>query len=63
MAFINAQNLVFGGQAAGDRNTIAGSSLAAIYVEGNNAGSKQIGTVYGAGNARTILRVKGATGI
>jgi hypothetical protein len=63
MAFINAQNLVFGGQATADKNTITGSSLTAIYVEGNNMGSKQVGTVYGRGNAKTILRVKGSTGV
>jgi parallel beta-helix repeat protein len=63
MAFINAQNLAFGGPAADDRNTIQNSSITAIYVEGNCTGSTATGTAYGPGNATTILRVKGSTGL
>jgi hypothetical protein len=63
MAFINAQNLVFGGLAVADRNTIQDSSITAIYVEGNCTGSTATGTAYGPGNANTILRVKGSTGL
>jgi hypothetical protein len=66
MAFINARNIVFGGRAPADRNTINSSSIAAVFVEGNNAGSAQTGTVFGTGaraNAKAIKRVKGSTGL
>ena len=66
MAFINAQNLLFGGRRVGERNVINNSSIAAIFVEGNNAGSAQVGTVLGAGkkaNVKPVQRVKGAKGL
>jgi hypothetical protein len=66
MAFINAQNLLFGGRKVGEGNTINNSSIAALFVEGNNAGSAQVGTVLGAGtkaNAKAIQRVQGAKGV
>jgi parallel beta-helix repeat protein len=66
MAFINAQNLIFGSRRAGEGNAINNSSIAAVFVEGNNAGSAQVGTALGAGNkanAKTIQRVKGSSGL
>ena len=66
MAFINAQNLLFGGRKAGEGNTINNSSTAALFVEGDNTGSVQIGTVLGAGskaNAKAVQRVKGSRGL
>ena len=66
MAFINAQNLLFGGRKAGEGNTINNSSTAALFVEGNNTGSAQIGTLLGAGskaNAKAVQRVKGSSGL
>ena len=66
MAFINARSLIFGGPSVGDRNTINTSSIAAVFVEGNNTGSAQIGTILGTGNranAKPINRVKGSSGI
>jgi parallel beta-helix repeat protein len=66
MAFINAQNLLFGGRRAGEGNAINNSSIAAMFVEGNNTGSVQVGTILGAGNkanAKAIQRVKGSRGV
>ena len=66
MAFINAQNLLFGGRKVGEANVINTSSIAAVFVEGNNVGSAQVGTVLGAGsraNAKPIQRVKGSRGM
>ena len=66
MAFINAQNLLFGGRKVGEANVINTSSIAAVFVEGNNVGSAQVGTVLGAGNkanAKPIQRVKGSRGV
>ena len=66
MAFINARSLIFGGPSVGDRNTINTSSIAAVFVEGNNTGSAQIGTILGTGNranAKPVHRVKGAVGL
>ena len=66
MAFINARSLIFGGPSVGDRNTINTSSIAAVFVEGNNTGSAQVGTILGTGNranAKPVHRVKGAVGL
>ena len=66
MAFINAQNLAFGGRRPGEGNSINSSTIAAFFVEGNNAGSTQVATSLGTGpraNKRPFQRVKGSSGI
>jgi parallel beta-helix repeat protein len=59
-AFINARNLRLA------NNVFTRNAIAAIFVEGNNLGSVAVGNTFGAGaqkNARTIQRLRGATGV
>ena len=59
-AFINARNLRLA------NNLFTRNTAAAIFVEGINTGSAAVGNTFGTGgqkNARTIQRVRGATGV
>jgi parallel beta-helix repeat protein len=59
-AFINARNLRLA------NNVFTRNAIAAIFVEGINTGSVAVGNTFGSGaqkNARTIQRLRGATGV
>ena len=59
-AFINARNLRLA------NNVFTRNAIAAIFVEGINTGSAAVGNTFGTGaqkNARTIQRLRGATGV